>query len=233
MTKINIAIDGPAASGKSTIGYILAQKLDYLYLDTGVMYRAVTWAALERGIPIADEQAVTKLAESINIEVTPPTVNDGRQCTVYVDGRDVTWDIRNSEVNRYVSPVSAYVGVRQAVTQRQREIASHGGVVMVGRDIGTVVLPNAEVKIYLTASLEERSRRRYLEFQQRGQCVTIEEVMENVMLRDRIDSTREAAPLRQAPDAKEIDSTKMSIEEVVRQAEAIIDAALAVAEEKN
>lgn len=233
MARINIAIDGPAASGKSTIGCILAENLSYLYLDTGVMYRAVTWAALDRGIPIEDEAAVTQLAQTVTIEVTPPTVADGRQCTILADGRDITWEIRSPDVNRYVSPVSAYQGVRRALTEQQRRIARDGGVVMVGRDIGTVVLPDAEVKLYLDASLEERSQRRYLEFQQRGQCVSITDVRENVVLRDRIDSTRQAAPLRPADDALVIDTTDMSIEEVVQRTEAIIRKAISAAEKRD
>jgi len=233
LARINIAIDGPAASGKSTIGCILAENLSYLYLDTGVMYRAVTWAALDRGIPIEDEAAVTQLAQTVTIEVTPPTVADGRQCTILADGRDITWEIRSPDVNRYVSPVSAYQGVRRALTEQQRRIARDGGVVMVGRDIGTVVLPDAEVKLYLDASLEERSQRRYLEFQQRGQCVSITDVRENVVLRDRIDSTRQAAPLRPADDALVIDTTDMSIEEVVQRTEAIIRKAISAAEKRD
>jgi len=155
---LSIAIDGPAASGKSTVGGILAARLGYLYFDTGVMYRAVTWAALNRGIAIDDEPAVTRLAEEIAIEMLPPTEDDGRQFTVRVDGTDITWDIRSAEVNRYVSPVSAYVGVRKALLHKQREIGAAGKVIMVGRDIGTVVLPEADVKIYLDATLEERAR---------------------------------------------------------------------------
>lgn len=233
LTRIKIAIDGPAASGKSTIGCILAEKLGYLYLDTGVMYRAVTWAALDRGVPIEDEEAVTRLAETVTIEVIPATVEDGRQYSILANGRDITWEIRSPDVNRYVSPVSAYQGVRRALTQQQRRIARDGGVVMVGRDIGTVVLPDAEVKLYLDASLEERSQRRYLEYQQRGQCVTIDEVRENVMLRDRIDSTRDTAPLRPAEDAIVIDTTSMSITEVVERTEAIVRAAIAAAEKRD
>lgn len=197
------------------------------------MYRAVTWAALDRGVPIEDEEAVTRLAETVTIEVIPATVEDGRQYSILANGRDITWEIRSPDVNRYVSPVSAYQGVRRALTQQQRRIARDGGVVMVGRDIGTVVLPDAEVKLYLDASLEERSQRRYLEYQQRGQCVTIDEVRENVMLRDRIDSTRDTAPLRPAEDAIVIDTTSMSITEVVERTEAIVRAAIAAAEKRD
>lgn len=225
MKKITIAIDGPAASGKSTVGGRLADKLGYLYFDTGVMYRAVTWVALVRGIPIEDEAAVTKLAESLLIEVTRPTVQDGRQYTVYADGEDITWRIREPGVNRYVSPVSAYRGVRQALTRQQRRIGAAGGVVMVGRDIGSVVLPEAEVKIYLDATLEERARRRYREAQQRGTPRDYAEVLEDLKRRDHIDSTREQAPLCVAEGAVVIDSTKMTVEEVVARIRALLKAA--------
>ncbi|MFP3896737.1 MAG: (d)CMP kinase [Anaerolineales bacterium] len=219
---ITVAIDGPAASGKSTIGGLLAQRLDYLYFDTGVMYRAVTWAALDRGIPIGDEMAVTRLAQTLRIEVVPPTEDDGRQYTVRADGRDITWDIRTPEVNRHVSPVSAYPGVRAVLTQQQRRIGASGGVVMVGRDIGTVVLPQAQVKIYLDATVEERARRRHLEILERGEASHYEEVLEDLKRRDRIDSTREQAPLRAAEDAVVVDSTDKRVKEVVARAEAIV-----------
>ncbi|MEA3407176.1 MAG: (d)CMP kinase [Chloroflexota bacterium] len=222
MGKITIAIDGPAAAGKSTIGSLLAQRLGYLYFDTGVMYRAVTWAALDRGIPIEDEMAVTRLAWTLRIEVVPPTEDDGRQYTVLADGRDITWAIRTPEVNRYVSPVSAYPGVRMALTQQQRRIGASGGVVMVGRDIGTVVLPQAQVKIYLDATVEERARRRHLEVLERGEASDYEEVLEDLRRRDRIDSTREQAPLRVAEDAVVVDSTDKCIEEVVARVEAVV-----------
>jgi len=210
-----IAIDGPAASGKSTIGELLARRLGYMYFDTGVMYRAVTWAALQRGIPIADEEAITALAEQIHIEVTKPTVDDGRQYTVYADGEDITWDIRRPEVDANVSPVSAYPGVRRALTAQQRRIAQGGHIVMVGRDIGTVVLPEADLKVYLDATVEERARRRYRELQQRGQPMSYEQVLEAMCRRDRIDSQRKAAPLRPAEDAIVIDTTNLAIEEVL------------------
>ena len=185
------------------------------------MYRAVTWAALDRGVPIENEAAVTRLAQSLLIEVTSPVVDDGRHYTVYADGEDVTWEIRTPKVNRYVSPVSAYKGVRVALTQQQRRIGSVGGVIMVGRDIGTVVLPEAEIKIYLDASLEERARRRHLEILQRGQPSEHAEVLEDLTHRDRIDSARKEAPLCAAKDAVIIDSTNMSVEQVVAQIEAL------------
>ncbi len=221
MKGITIAIDGPAASGKSTVAEVLAARLGFLYFDTGVMYRAVTWAALNRGIPIEDEAATTRLAQSLLIEVTGPAVDDGRQYTVYADGEDVTWEIRTNEVNRYVSPVSAYTGVRVALTEQQRRIGSAGGVIMVGRDIGTVVLPEAQVKIYLDASLEERARRRHVELLQRGQRSEYAEVLKDLRHRDQIDSTRREAPLCAAKDAVVIDSTGMSVERVVARIKAI------------
>jgi len=223
MKPTTIAIDGPAASGKSTIAAALAHKLNYLYFDTGVMYRAATWAALDRGVAISDEAAVTKLTESLQIDVKPPSQDDGRQYDVVCDGIDVTWAIRSPEVDANVSPVSVYPGVRSALTAQQRRIGLRGSVVMVGRDIGTVVLPEAPLKIYLDASAEERARRRYAEVQARGdQSQTYEAILENVKQRDAIDSGRATAPLKAAPDAVIIDSTKLSIDEVVARVEQLI-----------
>lgn len=219
-----IAIDGPAASGKSTIGAAMAQHLGYLYVDTGVMYRAATWAALDRGIEIGDEAAVTRLTESLQIDVNPPSKDDGRQYDVWCDGVDVTWAIRSPEVDANVSPVSVYPGVRSALTAQQRRIGLRGHVVMVGRDIGTVVLPEAQLKIYLDASIEERARRRFREVQARGQALqTYEEILEMVKRRDAIDSGRATAPLKPAPDAVIIDSTNLSVADVVENALSLVD----------
>src|SRR5512138_564752 len=167
-----IAIDGPAASGKSTIAEKLAADLGYLYFDTGVMYRAVTLAALQALHSVQDEQLVTEIADQVQIDVLPPRFNDGRLYDVLLDGADVTWAIRQPEVDQNVSQVSAYPGVRKAMTEQQRRIGQRGKVVMVGRDIGTVVLPEAELKIYLDASVEERARRRFEESVRRGQIAT-------------------------------------------------------------
>jgi cytidylate kinase len=210
-----IAIDGPAAAGKSTVGELLAQELNYVYFDTGVMYRAVTWAALQRGIAITDSDAVTRLAEQARIDVLQPTVQDGRQYSVLVDGQDVTWDLRRPDVERNVSPVSAYPGVRRALTAQQRRIGMQGRVVMVGRDIGTVVLPEAPLKLYLDATVEERARRRYLENVHRQQQCDYEDILRDMRRRDKIDSTRQAAPLRPADDAVVIDTTGLEIEQVM------------------
>ena len=217
-----IAIDGTVASGKSTIGGLLAERLGYTYLDTGAMYRAVTWVALEDGIEIADEEAITGLAESVEINITLPTVDDGRQYTVYADGQDVTWQIRRTEVNANVSPVSAYPGVRKALTDQQRQIGGQGRIVMVGRDIGTVVLAEANLKIYLDAIVEERARRRYREILERGEEADYEEVLAAMRRRDKIDSEREAAPLRPAGDAIIIDTTELSIAEVLAKVEELV-----------
>lgn len=224
MKPSTIAIDGPAASGKSTVGAAVAEKLGYLYFDTGVMYRAVTQVALARSVPIADEQAVTALAEKIKIDCVPPTQNDGRQYTILADDVDITWDIRARAVDANVSPVSAYAGVRRAMTAQQRRIGLRGNVVMVGRDIGTVVLPEAELKIYLDASKEERARRRFVERIQRGEQVEFEAVLNEVIGRDKIDSSRAVAPLKQADDAIYIDSTTMTIEQVVARVMMLVDA---------
>jgi cytidylate kinase len=219
-----IAIDGPAASGKSTVGELLARRLGYLYFDTGVMYRAVTWAALDRGIPIEDEAAVVALAGELRIDVTPPTADDGRQYTVLADGVDITWEIRTPAVSGNVSAVSAYPGVRREMVRQQRCVAkvSTDGVVMVGRDIGTVVLPDADLKIYLDASVEERARRRWREELARGENSDYEAVLVSMRRRDEIDSSREASPLRAAEDAVVLDTTDLSIEQVISAVERLI-----------
>lgn len=210
-----IAIDGPAASGKSTLAKSIADALGYLYFDTGVMYRAVTWLALQRGIDPGDEPAVTRLAEEAQIDVRPPSVADGRSYDVWTDDKDITWEIRQAEVEGRVSIISAYPGVRQALTKQQRRIGMRGRVVMVGRDIGTVVLPEADLKIYLDASAEERARRRYLELQQRGEATSYAEVLSSMRMRDQIDSTRQIAPLQPAADAVILNSDGLSVDQVV------------------
>ncbi len=212
-----IAIDGPAASGKSTLGQNLAEALGYLFFDTGIMYRAVTWAALDRRAPVSDEQAMNRLAQEVDIDVRPPSAADGRTCDVLLDGRDITWEIRSPEVDANVSAVSAYAGVRQALTAQQRRIGQRGQVVMVGRDIGTVVLPEAELKVYLDASAGERARRRYQELLARGQHADYEEILKGVLNRDAIDSSRAVSPLRPAEDAVILDSDRLTSRQVLEQ----------------
>jgi len=212
-----IAIDGPAASGKSTIGKRLADALDFLFFDTGVMYRAVTWLALQHKLEMSDETAITHLAESIPIDVRPSSIADGRACDVLVEGQDITWNTRLPEVDANVSVVSAYPGVRRALSAQQRRIGQRGRVVMVGRDIGTVVLPEADLKIYLDASAEERARRRYDEIIARGESADHNEILAKVIDRDRIDSTRDVAPLKAADDAIVVDSNNLNADEVFQQ----------------
>jgi len=209
-----IAIDGPAASGKSTLGRRLAEALGYLFFDTGVMYRAITWLALERDVDLRAEAALTALAETAQIDIAPPSASDGRAFDVLVGGRDITWEIRLPEVDANVSIVSAYVGVRRALSAQQRRIGQRGQVVMVGRDIGTVVLPEADLKVYLDASAAQRARRRFDELRARSGRADYDEILAQVLERDRIDSTRAVAPLRPAADALILDSDKLDADEV-------------------
>ena len=217
-----IAIDGPAASGKSTLAKSLAGELGYLYFDTGVMYRAVTLAVLRRGIDVQDERCVSDVAGELEIDVRPASKEDSRQYDVILNGEDVTWDIRSPEVDRNVSQVSMYAGVRDAMTHRQREIGARGEVVMVGRDIGTVVLPDADLKIYLDASVEARAKRRFMEKRERGEPADYEHILTDMRKRDRIDSTRELAPLQVAADALILDNTTLSVEQELKKVLGII-----------
>ncbi|NLM36897.1 MAG: (d)CMP kinase [Firmicutes bacterium] len=210
--QITIAIDGPAGSGKSTVAKRVADSLGILYLDTGAMYRAVTLKALRAGLALDDEAALAKLAASTVLEFKQTA--DGVY-HLFMDGEDVSAQIRTAPVTKAVSPVSAVAGVRQVLVKQQQRIGRQGGVVMDGRDIGTVVLPHADLKIFLTASISERARRRWLELQAKGDTISIEEVKEDLKRRDAYDSGRAVAPLRPAPDSVILDTTALSIEEVV------------------
>lgn len=203
-----IAIDGPAGAGKSTLGALLAARLGYLYFDTGVMYRALTLAALRAGIDLADRAAAEELAAAVAIEVLPPTLDDGRQYTVLLDGEDVTVALRAPEVERNVSRVAAYPGVRHELIRRQQAIGRRGQVVMVGRDIGSVVMPEAELKIFLQASLDERARRRAAESRQ---TQPVEHVRDEIARRDGLDQH----VLRPAADAVLLDTDGLSPEDEV------------------
>jgi CMP/dCMP kinase len=218
-----IAIDGPAASGKSTIAEMLAEHLHYLYFDTGVMYRAVTLAALRQFGAVDDEEQVSVLAEKAQIDVRPPSKADGRKFDVLLNGEDITWNIRLPEVDANVSQVSAYPGVRRAMTEQQRRIGQRGSVVMVGRDIGTIVLPEAGFKLYLDASVEERAHRRYLEVAARGELANLEEIKSSMRRRDQIDSTRALAPLRPADDAVILHTNGMPVDQVFQRVLDLID----------
>jgi CMP/dCMP kinase len=211
-----IAIDGPAASGKTTIGRLLAERLDYLLLDTGSMYRAVTLAALRQGVDMADETAVTHLAQSIHIDIEPAgDEQDGRLSTTLLDGEDVTWALRGPEVDAHVSQVASYAPVRQEMVRQQRAFGQRGHVVMVGRDIGTVVVPDAPLKLYVTASAEERARRRWQERQKQGHNGGYDAILADVRRRDAIDGGRQHSPMRPADDALIVDTTDRSPEEIV------------------
>ncbi|MFL7893741.1 MAG: (d)CMP kinase [Anaerolineales bacterium] len=219
----SIAIDGPAGSGKSTIGKLLAEHLEYLFVDTGAMYRAVTLAALNQGIDVYDEAEVSRLARVIEITLMTPSRADGRDCDVLLDGEDVTWDIRNPEVDAHVSIISAYPEVRKILGEKQRQIGLQGKVVMMGRDIGTVILPEADLKIFLDASVEERAKRRYQERISRGEAAEFEPILRSVRNRDQIDSTREVAPLKPADDAYVINTEGYSIDEVFKKILKLMD----------
>lgn len=210
MKKLIIAIDGPAGAGKSTVAQILAQRLQYNYIDTGAMYRGITWKAMKNNV--ADVASIGKIAQHIDISLTYINGNT----TVFVDGYDVTAEIRTPEVSRMVSEVAQIQAVREAMLGLQREMAGCGGVVMDGRDIGTHVLPNADIKIFLTASIKERADRRWRELTKKGFNVKLEELEEEIAIRDKNDCEREFAPLIQASDAILIDTTSLSIEEAVK-----------------
>ena len=209
MKKLVVAIDGPAGAGKSTIAKLAAEKLGYAYIDTGAMYRSVAWKFLQTGEAF-DEAFISKLSQEMVIEFKPES-NVNR---VFVDGTEVTAAIRSAEVTANVSRVAAIGAVREAMVDQQRRMGEVGGVLMDGRDIGTVVFPNAEVKIFLTATVEERAMRRYKELVAKGEQVVLEELQKDIAERDKQDMEREISPLRQAEDAIYLDTSDMTIDEV-------------------
>jgi cytidylate kinase len=206
-----IAIDGPSGAGKSTLARMLARQMGYVYIDTGAMYRAVGWKAKQEGIDPADEKGLAELCCRIDIAIT----NDGDTARFSVNGIDVTGEIRTPEMGMLASAVSKSPAVRARLLDLQRALGAGGGVVMDGRDIGTVVFPDADVKFYLDASAEERGRRRFLELKEKGMDVELERITREIRERDRQDSSRAIAPLRRADDAVLIDSSRMSIDEVL------------------
>lgn len=223
MKKMNIAIDGPASAGKSTIAKKVAEQLGYIYLDTGAMYRTLTYAALSNEVDLQDEEALHTLLKGIRI--TFSTAENEMQ-RVFLNDEDVTDSIRSEEVTQNVSLVSSFAKVREEMVARQKSIARSGGVVMDGRDIGTVVLPDAEVKIFMTATAEERALRRYKENIAKGMTTSLEELTEDMKRRDHLDSTRSVSPLKKAEDAIVLDSTQLEIDEVVKQILGIIEVRL-------
>ena len=216
---LKVAIDGPASSGKSTVAKIIAKRFGYVYCDTGAMYRSVTWAALENGIDVSDTKQVIDLARRIKITFEPGQPDQ----RVFVNGHEVTKDIRTEKIAANVSAVAAIPEVRAQMVEQQRQIAQAGGIVMDGRDIGTTVLPDAQVKVFLVASAHERARRRYEENLQKGLATqSLDELEAAIKLRDQKDSTRKVSPLTQAKDAILIDTTSLTIDQVVDEISALI-----------
>lgn len=212
--RLKIAIDGPAGAGKSTVAKRVADVLNYLYIDTGAMYRAVTWVAMKRGMQMSDRPGITKIAAQSKIELkqAASSVDSAR---VFIDGEDVSKEIRSQEVTRHVSSISAFPTVREHLVEAQRKIAQKGGVVLDGRDIGTVVLPDADLKIFLTASPEVRAKRRMAELKQMGETPDYDALLKDIIDRDQKDTNRAVAPLRMADDAILLLTDNMSINDVV------------------
>lgn len=213
MKKIQIAIDGPAGAGKSTIAKIVAEALRFTYIDTGAMYRAVTYKAMKENIQLHDAEAIEKMLEQTAITLKPSEQGQ----LVFVDGQDVSQAIRSNEVTANVSEVAAHANIREILVAMQQKLAADGGVVMDGRDIATHVLKDAELKIYMSATVEERAHRRFLDNERRGIPSTIESLQKEIALRDKLDSEREASPLIQAEDALFLDTTHLSIDEAAQE----------------
>lgn len=209
--KITIAIDGPAASGKSTTAREVARRLDYIYIDSGAMYRAVTLKALQEGIFVQNFKKVGEIAEKIHITFEKHDI----KTIIYMDGIDISEEIRKPLIDQNISPVAANPDVRKILVEKQQEMAKEGGVVMDGRDIGTVVFPDAELKIFMLASMDERAIRRQREMEQKGITIDLDKVIDDIQFRDNQDATRNHGPLKKAPDAVVIDTTSLSIEEQV------------------
>ncbi|MDU1985953.1 MAG: (d)CMP kinase [Veillonella dispar] len=210
--KIAIAIDGPAGAGKSSISKVVANKLGYLYIDTGAMYRGVTWAVLDSHVDVNNQKEVEALLPSLDLTLEPTA----SACKVYVKGQDVTDLIRQQQINENVSTIASYKGVREYLVERQQAMAAVGGVILDGRDIGSVVLPNAELKIYLTASVDARAKRRWLEVQGTSNEQPLEDIKKNVESRDEMDKNRDESPLVCVEDAIVVDSSNMTFDEAVK-----------------
>lgn len=211
-----VAIDGPGGAGKSTIARLLAQKLNYLHLDTGAMYRAVTLAALNNNIDLNTKDKLVELAQNIDITFD-------EKGYIYLNGKNISEKIRSAEVNNHVSQIAAVKGVREVLVEKQQQLAQNNKVVMDGRDITTIVLPEAEYKFFLTASLEERARRRYQEVKSKKKDADFEKIKESIARRDKLDSEREHSPLKKAEDAVLVDTTDLSIDQVLDKMIAIIE----------
>ncbi|MBN2304903.1 MAG: (d)CMP kinase [Anaerolineae bacterium] len=210
-----IAVDGPAGSGKSAVSFAVAKRIGYLFVDTGAFYRAVTLLALEENIDVHNAEAVTTLARRAQLDMTPDLAADGRQYTLLADGRDITLDIHAPQVDANVSAVAANPGVRAALLDAQRSIAARGNVIMAGRDIATVVLPDADIKIYIDASLDQRAERRYQQRLKNGEPADLDEIREGLRKRDETDSQRDVAPLLRTPDAVYLDTSDLTLEQAI------------------
>lgn len=217
-----IAMDGPVASGKSSIGRQLAERLGFVFFDTGVLYRAITCLALRAGVDLSDTAALETLARTADLRLLPPTIADGRDATLLANGEDITWAVRGKDVEDNVSRVAAVPGVRHALTAQMRAIGLRGRVVMVGRDVGTVIVPEAGHKLFLTASVETRAQRRFAEVQARGENRTYDDILANVRERDRIDTSRALAPLSAAADAITLDTSDMDVPAVLDAIERVL-----------
>ena len=209
--KIAIAIDGPAGAGKSSISKVVANELGYLYIDTGAMYRGVTWAVLDSNVDVNNQKEVEALLPSLDLTLEPTA----SACKVFVKGQDVTDLIRQQQINENVSTIASYKGVREYLVERQQAMAAVGGVILDGRDIGSVVLPDAELKIYLTASVDARAKRRWLEVQGTSNEQPLEDIKKNVESRDEMDKNRDESPLVCVEDAIVVDSSNMTFDETV------------------
>ncbi|HPZ09229.1 MAG TPA: (d)CMP kinase [Candidatus Eremiobacteraeota bacterium] len=216
MKKINIAIDGPVASGKTSVARELSKRMNYSYIDTGAMYRALTWKALRQGIDPLDEEKITSMAENTEINIVP-SLESIAGYLVFMDGINVSERLNEPEVRKNVSPVASVSPLRKILVEKQKKMALSRGVIMAGRDITTVVIPEAEVKIFLTATPEERARRRLMELIDKGENISYESVLKEIKRRDHIDSTRADSPLIKAPDAVEVDCSDKTLEEVVEE----------------
>ena len=210
--KIAIAIDGPAGAGKSSISKVVANELGYLYIDTGAMYRGVTWAVLDSNVDVNNQKDVEALLPSLDLTLEPTA----SACKVFVKGQDVTDLIRQQQINENVSTIASYKGVREYLVERQQAMAAVGGVILDGRDIGSVVLPDAELKIYLTASVDARAKRRWLEVQGTSNEQPLEDIKKNVESRDEMDKNRDESPLVCVEDAIIVDSSNMTFDETVK-----------------
>jgi CMP/dCMP kinase len=220
MFHVSIAIDGPAGAGKSTVAKLVARRLKFLYVDTGAMYRAISWIAVKTGCSISDEAQLLKEIEKSGVRFER---NADGLLDVYIHNQNVTFELRSPEISDIVSQIAVHPGIRALLTKWQRQFAAKYSVVMDGRDIGTIVLPDANLKVFLTANLRERAKRRMAEMTRKGYSVSLEEIMQAMAIRDERDASRDVAPLKMADDAIEIDSTNKSVDDIVSEILSLVE----------